>query len=402
MRVLIVNYEFPPIGGGAATATLHLGHALIRLGHEVCVLTSAFGNLRGESMEDGLRIRRVPALRRLADRASIREMSAFAVSGLLALPAIVRSFRPDRAIVMFTIPCGHIGLLLQKLRRVPYVVSLRGGDVPGHVPHLDGFHRALAPIRRAVLANATAVVANSEGLAALAMRSDAVEVEVIPNGVDCTYFIPCELPAEPGSRFAFLFVGRFSREKNVDRLIEQIAMLPSEERDRVVLKIVGDGPLREELVRRASDLGVENRVTWLGWVDRARLQEIYRSSHCLVNPSSFEGMPNSVLEAMASGLPVVASAVRGNSETVVDGETGILFDLDRPEDFQSALRRLASDRELAHAMGARGRALALSRFSWDHAAERYMNLFEHRADAEPESVPRAGDKTCDSAIRGLF
>ena len=78
-------------------------------------------------------------------------------------------------------------------------------------------------------------------------------------------------------------------------------------------------------------LGIEDCLVWHGWVEKGRLREIYRSADCLVNPSLYEGMPNVVLEAMACGLPVIASRVPGNDAVVRHGETGWLFDLDKPE-----------------------------------------------------------------------
>ncbi|MEI7869570.1 MAG: glycosyltransferase family 4 protein [Candidatus Methylumidiphilus sp.] len=376
MRVLMVNYEFPPIGGGAATATLFLAKSVLAQGHEVCVLTGAIGDLRGWTLEDGIEVIRVPSLRKLKDRASILDMSSFALAGMLGLPFVVRRFMPDCAIVMFTIPCGHIGLALKKIWNIPYVVSLRGGDVPRFSPSVDRYHRYLRPFRHMILGSACAVVANSAGLAELAHETDPFHVVVIPNGVDCHFFRPSERDMSATHRFNFLFVGRFtSEQKNLARLLEELATLNRTYSGQFLFHVVGDGPERESLMRLALQLGLEAIVIWHGWIDREKLRDIYKSSDCLVNVSLVEGMSNVILEAMASGLPVIASAVRGNTETVIHGESGLLFDLGHSDNLQQMLRYVLEDRDAARVLGLRAREIAQTRFSWDSTAESYMAFF---------------------------
>jgi glycosyltransferase involved in cell wall biosynthesis len=111
-------------------------------------------------------------------------------------------------------------------------------------------------------------------------------------------------------------------------------------------------------------------------VDKGCLREIYRSADCLVNPSLCEGMPNVVLEAMACGLPVIASRVPGNDAVVRHEETGWLFDLDRPDAFLTALRLVMEDPGKGRSMGKRGRAWVLNDFSWRSTARAYADLFK--------------------------
>ncbi len=382
MRVLMVNYEFPPIGGGGATATLFLAKALLKQGHEVCVLTGGIGWQCQRSVEEGVEVVRIPTLRKLKDRANILEMSSFALAGILWLPAVVRRFKPHRAIVMFTIPCGHIGLALKKIWGVPYVISLAGGDVPGQTTQVNFYHQLLGPLRRAILANANAVVANSDGLANLSRETDPVEVEVIPNGVDCLYFKPGQKTTTEQEPFRFLFVGRLSSEKRLSRLLDELAVLRRSWVEPFVLHVVGDGPEASKLREQSAKLELKNIVFWHGWIDRQSLRDIYQNSDCLVNNSLYEGMSNAIQEAMASGLAVIASAVRGNTDTVVHGESGLLFDPDQPNGLQQAMRQVMADRDAARSLGLRARDFAQTRFSWDSAAERYMALFDSHTKPE--------------------
>ena len=104
MRLLLVNYEYPPVGAGAATATQAIARKLLALGHQVTVLTGSYRDLPRESSEAGITVRRIPCLRRHADRSNVLEMFSFTVSSLLALPAVRSRYRPEALIVFFSLP----------------------------------------------------------------------------------------------------------------------------------------------------------------------------------------------------------------------------------------------------------------------------------------------------------
>jgi glycosyltransferase involved in cell wall biosynthesis len=376
MRLLLVNYEYPPVGGGAATATQALARKFVELGHQVTVVTGNFGDLPAHSEEGGVTIVRIPCLRRKADRSNVFEMFSFTISSLLFLRALISEHRPDGVIAFFSIPSGPFAAAARFFFDVPYVVSLRGSDVPGLTPEINLFHKLLAPIRRYILRHAVAVVANSTGLKKLSETTDRTSVRVIPNGVDPEFFRPG--PSQPeresaGRRFQILFVGRFHAQKNISCLLAQCAQLPAGTFD---LHLVGDGPLREKLQSLADQLGLSGTVQWHGWLSRSALRERYHRADCCVNPAFYEGLPNTVLEAMASALPVVASRIPGHDDLVSHGKTGLLFDLQNPSELASHLRALANDRALGQRMGRAARIVAETDYSWRNVAERYAALFE--------------------------
>jgi glycogen(starch) synthase len=375
MHLLLVNYEFPPIGGGAATATQALGRAFVSLGHEVTVLTSGIGDRTGVSQEDSMRVIRLDTGRKRMDRATQKEMLSFLWHGMRGLASVCGSQRPGAAIVFFSIPCGPIGWLLGARHRVPYVLSLRGGDVPGFLPELDFSHALLAPIRRASLRRARAVVANSPSLAQLARQADGGEVFVIPNGVDTDTFTP---RAEPGQQdpFTFIFVGRLTPQKRLSLAFEAFRRFRDEagQFGKTALSVVGDGPLRGELQSEAEKLGVADSVKWHGWVSRERLQQLYREADCLLQPSSIEGMSNTVLEGMASGLPVIVSEGPGNRDIVTDQQNGLVFPVDDVDALFAAMRTIRTDPSVARRLGSASREMAVARHSWVASARAYLEL----------------------------
>lgn len=377
MKLLIVNYEYPPTGAGAANTSRHLARALAAQGHAVTVLTGAFREHRGSSVEDGVQVHRCPTLRRRADRSNLFEMAAFVAMASIRLPAILRATRPVAAIVFFSFPCGPLGLLGKLLFGVPYVVSLRGGDVPGTEPGLAWLHILLKPLRRAVLRNSLAVVANSEGLRRLAERADPFRVEVISNGVDTVFFVPPETSAPEERPFTLLFVGRFQPQKNLVFLLDQL-QAPASDGESFVLHLVGDGPQRASLLEHTRRVRLDDRIRWFGWSSKEELLGHYQRADCLVNPSLYEGMPNAVLEAMACGLPVLASRVAGNDAVVRSGETGYLFELEQPDTFRLALKQLIRDRVTAKGFGRNARAWVRQQFSWNVVSTQYVNLINRR------------------------
>jgi glycosyltransferase involved in cell wall biosynthesis len=372
MRILLVSYEYPPVGAGAATAGRAMAKALVELGHRVVVLTGRFKGMPPHYEDQGIIVHRVPSLRRRIDRSDVVEMASFLAAGLMFVPTIVRTHQVEGAIVFFSMPCGPIGLLSRWICGVPYIISLRGGDVPGAEASLNFLHRFLSPIRRAVLKNSIATVANSDGLRKMAETADPFPVQVIPNGVDTEFFVPPHSkPVRNDTVLRILFVGRFRQQKNLPFLFRQVAQLPS---TTFELHLVGDGPEKERLDELARKLGIASAITWHGWLPPAALLPLYQSADCLVHPSLYEGMSNVVLEAMACGLPVIASKVPGNEELVLDGDTGFLFDLREPATLVSALAQLR-DAGLRRGMGTSARNRAAKFCSWNNVARKYAELF---------------------------
>jgi glycosyltransferase involved in cell wall biosynthesis len=376
MKILLINYELPPIGGGAGNATLQIARALVTLGHEPTILTAAYKNRSEPAIIDGVRIHPIPALRQKPDQSNLMEMAAFVLSALARAPGIARSLGVEVTIVFFTIPCGPIALKLKKKMHIPYAISMQGGDVPHLVPQLETMHFLLARLRRKVMRESVASVANSFGLKQLSEKTDPINIKVIPNGIDSTFFSP--LPKDTvraSGPFKILFAGRFQEQKNIPALLYAARHLIIILRRNIELHLIGDGPQKNKLIKAAEASGIAHSLRWHGWLDKSRLRDIYRSSDCFVNPSFYEGMPNTVLEAMACGLPVIASNVIGNQELVIHEKTGYLFPVREETLLAESLRMLVDDRTLAAEYGQNGRKRAVECFSWERTAQGYLDCF---------------------------
>ncbi len=387
MNILLINYEYPPIGGGAGNATMFLSRALVQLGHRATVLTSAFQEEANVREEAGVAIHRLKVRRLEANRATAREMLSFVRAALHAAPAVAARSGTQAVIVFFTLPCGPVALSLHRRLGLPYVVSLRGGDVPGLVPEIRWQHAVLKPLRRRVLRSARAIVANDAGLAGLSSRADPFPVRIIPNGVDSDFYRPPSSPKIKTGPTEILFVGRLHRQKNLPFFLEQLARLHAAEPGGWRLSVVGDGEERPALEQGVKRLGLGGITSWLGWQkDKSRLLEIYQRADVVVNPSHYEGMPNVVLEAMACGLPVVASDVPGNNTLVRPGQTGFLFTLNDGPGLMAALRALRADPVLARTLGENARQRVQTEFSWRKVAQCYLELFQPDHDLKTAAL----------------
>jgi glycosyltransferase involved in cell wall biosynthesis len=226
--------------------------------------------------------------------------------------------------------------------------------------------RLLAPFTERVVANCQAIRAFLVNDIGISQR----RIEVIPNGVDLERFPP-KAHREP-EEIIFSTAGRLVPQKRMDLFIRAVAKL----RDAGIparAKIAGDGPLQGELERLTSQLLVQQHVTLCGPVED--IVGFLADTGVFVLASDWEGMPNAVLEAMASGLPVVATAVDGSVDLVRDGVTGFLVPPGDVEQLAAAMEKLAGSCELRRAQGEAARKRVEAEFSMERMVQRYESLY---------------------------
>ncbi len=278
----------------------------------------------------------------------------------------------DYALVhaFFGFPTGY--LCYKTRSEIPYIISLRGSDVPGRHARLQLEYKILAPLFSAIWRNAAAVVACSEGLKQRANRFlGSVDIRVIPNGVDTARFHPPG-EIESADHLRLLTVGRLSVTKRVDMLLEAVELL-IERGCRVKLKIVGGGPLENELRELARRKQIESAVEFTGRVDPAEMPEIYRHGDIFVSASMQEGMSNAMLEAIATNLPVVTTRCEGVEELVTDN--GLIIDSPEPAEIADAIETLVADPDRRKTMSAAATQKA-EQYTPQTPANKYLNLYK--------------------------
>lgn len=270
----------------------------------------------------------------------------------------------------WSIPCGFLASLASS--EIPLITTLMGLDAKVQRKQL-----IFQPLVKYALKKSTMIIARSNQLKNEALELGAREnkIHVIPGGVDLSKFKPRDKRVARAKlhlpdKFVILFVGNLIKLKDVDKLIKVSARL-SRDFD-LHLSIVGDGPERANLQRLAEELGLKN-IVFTGIVPHDDVPLYMAASDVLVLPSETEGLPGCVQEAMACGIPVVASNVGGLPELVTNGATGYLASDEK--EMEEHLKRLMSSPELCSLMGANALDFARCTLSLDKVVEQVEKLY---------------------------
>jgi glycosyltransferase involved in cell wall biosynthesis len=343
VKVLVVSGIWPPDVGGPASHAPQVAAFLLARGHEVAVVTTA---------------REQPA----PQPYPVHWISRSLPKGLVHVRTGLEVTRRARAAdVVYTTGMFGRSAAGAVLARRPYVIKLtadpaferarRRGIVDGGVDEFQAEDgglkvRVLRGARDAELRGAAHVFTPSTWLSELAVSwgVDAARVSVLPNPAPVLPVLPPreELRASFGMNGATLaFAGRLTAQKALEVALEALARV-----DDVALLIAGEGDRRGPLEAKTAELGLGSRVRFLGAVPRERIVELFRAADATVLSSSWENFPHTVVESLATGTPVLATATGGVAEVVRDGVNGLLVPSGDPEALAAAIRRYLGDEEL--------------------------------------------------------
>jgi glycosyltransferase involved in cell wall biosynthesis len=378
MRILVLNYEFPPLGGGGGQIAADFCRYLSSFGHEIQVHTSWHPSLPVREVRDGYTIRRSFAFRRHLHTCTVPEMAAYLVLTLTPTLKHLYAWKPDVIHVHFAVPTGVIAWILYRLTGIPYVLSVYLGDVPGGVPEqTDHIFNWIKPLTNPIWKAAAAIIAPATHIQHLAWQHYHVPTEIIPNGLDLAAAKASPAPAEP---VRLIFAGRLSIQKNPLFLLEslsQVNHLPWR------LDILGDGPLMAAAQNLAIELGLSSRVFFHGWVTPEQVQKVMASSDILVLPSLSEGLPVVGMQALAAGLAILGSDVGGISDVVQSGQNGFLVPVNDRSAFSARLTEML-DIEVLAGMKRASRQLA-NNFDLPNLARRLEKILATGAEIFRES-----------------
>jgi glycosyltransferase involved in cell wall biosynthesis len=391
LRILILNYEFPPMGGGAGHASFQIARTLAAKGCEVDVLTSGLTGQPTAEVVDGIRVHRVRSQRRSIQDCGLQGAWSYVAAAQPVYRTLLRTRAYDVIHYFFGLPTGALALCTPGAQRIPSVISLRGSDVPGYDPSnrmLQAIHRLLLPVTRRIWRSADAVVALSQALRDEAQRTlPERPIAVISNAVE-ELFTPAARNGRARSTVQLLTVARLIPRKGFDDLFQamtHLADLP------IHLTIQGEGGARRSMQQRAVALGLHNRITFSGFRPRHLLPSVYQDADLFVLPSHAESCGLALLEAMACGLPTVVTRVGGMVEHVEDGVHGLVVPPRAPEALAGALRRLIADPALRCAMGERAAGRIRAQYTWGAVTEAYLETYRRAiASRRASGVRHAG------------
>lgn len=359
---ILVRHFLPKWMGGLQIAACSIAKHLAARGHEVHIITSQDRGTPKESIENGIHLHRIYST-------DLRYIG-FAIFSIKATAIL---YRLDPQIIHAqAVPTGVSGFLAKIVSKVPYVVWGQGSDVYDSY----SFKRI---ITAAVLRNADAVIALSDHMKKEMQRFSLREISIIPNGIDLEGF---DVPSRDQARLKLeinqadkvvLHVSTLGSVKGVTYLIEAMAhLIQTEPKARLIL--VGDGPERAKLELLVSDLHLSEFVTFAGRIQNNEVPIYMAASNVFVLPSLSEGIPIVILEAMAAGLPIVATNVGGIPSLVEEGKNGFLIDPQNAEQIANKVSLVLADPALSDRMVINNKGKA-QQYTWASLVDRLEDVY---------------------------
>lgn len=272
---------------------------------------------------------------------------------------------------LFAAPAIWIG----RLQRVPVIVNYRGGNAA------EFLSRAPRWVKRTMMA-ADARIVPSRFLQEVFAR-EGIDAQIIPNVIDTAHFKP-KRGREADGTLRIVVTRNLERIYDIGTALQAFAML-SERLPNAILTIAGEGPERASLEKLAKDLHIADRVTFAGLLDRSAISALYGDADLMLNPSTVDNMPNSMLEAFAAGVPVVSTNVGGIPHIARDGETALLVPPRSPSAMAEAAYRVLTDRALSTRLRNRGLEEA-QRYTWTEVRNAWLSLYRSLESERPQAA----------------
>jgi len=377
MKILMINYEFPPLGGGGGVASYHIAKELAKT-HEVDYLTTAFKGLPKFEVVDGINIYRVPVLgRKELSTATLLSMLSFFPSSLVKGFKLCKLNHYDVINAHFVIPSGPSGAILSRLFNVPVVMSVHGGDIydPSKKwsPHKHFFLRKIITW---LLDGSDKIIAQSNNTKNNANKyyHSNKKITVIPLGFVIPEFKKTtrkELNLSDDD-IILISVGRLIKRKGYEYAIQAASKLHHK---NLKYLIIGDGPEEENLKNLANRLGVEDKVEFLGFVSEEKKFRYLSISDIYVLSSLHEGFGICLLEAMYCGLPIVSTNNGGQTDFLVEGENALMVPIEDSEAIADKILEMLKNKDLRGKM-IENNIKDIRKYDIENVAMKYEKLFE--------------------------
>jgi glycosyltransferase involved in cell wall biosynthesis len=376
MKILVLNYEFPPLGGGAAPVSYEIAKKFKERGHSVDVITSSYKDKVGIEVKDGIRIIRARTLRFKKSDSNILETFTYLVSGLFY--SIYYCMRKDYDIIHshFVLPVGILAFVISNLFNIPYVITIHGSDIPGYSENkkLKFLHRFTPPLICFLIEQSKCTISPSNYLKNLLKASvPNAEVEVIPNGIEKTRL---RRPVVENKKNQIFVATRLVKRKGIQYVLKALSQIDLDDKiiDLWTFHIAGAGPYLKDLQELAESSKI--KVVFHGWVDDDSVlyKDLYCQSKVYVLPSKRENGSISLIEAMASKCAIITSNDTGCAETV--GDTAIKVPNNNVEEISQSLKSLLEDNTSIERYSNKAYDRYQKYFTWDAIISKYIKTFK--------------------------
>jgi len=379
-RICLVTHYFPPHKGGIEQVSYEQSKRLTKSGYQIDVLTSKFEG-RNTNPIKGIKIHHYPSLN---------------VAKRFGVPYPIISFKAYKTFTQLIKKCdlvhahGHVymssymaGMVAKKYKK-PFIVTQHNTfiDYQSFLNIIEQLNDFI--IGKSVLKHANKVITVSKETMkyVLKLGADKTKMSVIYNGVDTDYFRPVnkgesrEKLGLPKNRKIILSIRRLVYKNGLDTLIESVPLLTRDHPD-LLFVVAGKGPSRKLIEDRIKELGIDANIKLTGFVPDRLLPVYYDAADYFILPSaSGEGLPLVLLEAMACGLPVIATTVGGTPEIIKHMKNGVLVPPRNPEAMAETMAKLLSEERLGATIGEEARRIVEDRFTWEKNLHQLQDIYK--------------------------
>ena len=377
MKILMLNNEFPPLGGGTGTVNSELLKQFKKYPEfKIDLITSEQGKKKIiENFSDNIRIIKYPVNNKNIHHATNFELIKYTLKASFAALKYHRKEKYDLSFAWSTVPAGFVSFLLRILKKLPFIVRVGGPDIPGFEQRYNTIYKLISPLIKLIWKKSDLLIAKCRTeFDMITAINNKLKIDIFYNGVDTEKFKPKDKVTETNA-LNIICPARLIQRKGQDLLIKAVANLKKEDINFEV-KLIGEGDEKENFTVLCKKLNVSENIKFLGYVPREAMLQEYQSSDIFCLPSYNEGMSNALLEAMSCGLPAIVTNV-GGTEELVDDSNGFIFKAGDKDALTEILKNIYKNKSIIKQLGKNSRLKAL-KFSWRKIADDYAELFRNQ------------------------
>lgn len=327
MRILILNYEYPPIGGGAGVVSRYHAEGLADAGHKVTVLTAWYKDEKGNEQKNNLTIIRLKSKRRYDYKSTPDEWLSWIAHAKRFLKGFLSKNPQDYCMAHFALPGGEVARYIYKRFKLPYAVISHGQDIPWFFPkQMFKYHLLTYFWIKAICKKADKLILLTDAMKKNADRFMGRMKHknlIIPNGCETSQFFHDY--EKRSADFKILFAGRLVAQKSPFVFLKALLLLKNRIGSNFKAVILGDGDLKQRMQQFVRKNGLEKEVKFKGWVSKAEMLSEYQSAQVQVMSSAAEAMSIAALESLSAGLYLISTPVSGNTDIIEEGINGEIF-----------------------------------------------------------------------------
>lgn len=371
VKILVLNYEFPPIGGGGSIAAEKLTKALNQQGHETVVITMGAPGLPKKELQGDITIIRTNNHKKMLGRTTVGEAFVYMCKGLYEGIKARSWFKYEVIHAHFVLPTGPIAYVLSKIYKIPYILTARGSDIPKHsINKVVFLHKFTPPLIRLLINNSFQTICISESL------KEEVETHVGKSnklGVIRNYYSSV-IPNKKITKEKKIFsMARLSNQKGIDIAIKAIKKLTPEQLKGWTYDIYGEGKFEERLKEMAQ--GTNHRINFNGWIPYKSKEyyQIYEKGAILLVPSYVESFGMTPLEGMFNKCAIIASDIPALKENL--GNTALFIEPGNTKELSDKINFLVQNPKERERLAEKSYKRAIRLFAGETSIRKYEKLF---------------------------